>query len=141
MNNDYEVPAYIVLLSNPAMPDVLRLHVDDDNDPVEAVMRINSERIPARYEVLHVGRFSDARVAADNFYCQFPNHVADRRLEFYVLNPELAVRALQLTQIDDHTEEIRQRLQIRDRRPPFPDFDKLRRRIHRADGPATGESQ
>lgn len=102
------VEGYVYVVTNPAMPGLVKIERTTQSDPLTRVSSLFSTSVPVPFELEYAAAISDdpARVEAALHEAFAPQRLHPKR-EFFALEPRQVIAVLRLLDIEDVTEKAR----------------------------------
>ena len=128
---------YIYVLTNEAMPGLVKIGVTRADDPQSRVSGLYNTSVPLPFDLHYAGLVANARRAELALHNAFDHRRINPNREFFEIEPDQATGILELITIEDYTERTRDeaddgvadidkraRERVKKRRPPL-DFEAL----------------
>ena len=128
---------YIYVLTNEAMPGLVKIGVTRASDPQSRVSSLYNTSVPLPFDLHYAGLVTNARRVETALHNAFDHRRINHNREFFEIEPEQATGILELIAIEDYTERTRDeadegvadidkraRDRVKKKRPPL-DFEAL----------------
>lgn len=103
MQTTVDSPGFVYVLSNPAMPGLVKIGSTELPDVAQRVSQLYTTGVPVSFTVEYAARLRDLRRVEAALHIAFhPNRVNPRR-EFFRIEPEQAIVILRLLEVADET--------------------------------------
>ena len=118
---------YVYVLTNPAMPDLVKIGATSAADPETRVNSLNTSAVPYPFQIEFAGRVDDCKKVEKALHFAFDDHRVNPKREFFKIRPDNVIAVLELLS-DDATDQVETEEGLTEigtkRRPPLR-FDDL----------------
>lgn len=102
------MPNIVYLLTNPAMPGLVKIGYTNQDDAHVRIAQLYSTGVPVPFEIKFVCRVDNAEEVEKALHIAFgPNRINPKR-EFFKIDPDQAIAILKILHKDDVTKEVTQ---------------------------------
>ncbi|MBM3328845.1 MAG: GIY-YIG nuclease family protein, partial [Calditrichaeota bacterium] len=104
---DGEGIGYVYVVTNPAMPGLVKIGWTDSNPPEDRIRELYAgvTGVPVPFEIVYMGKVRNAREVEKALHNAFgPNRYNPKR-EFFAIEPDQAIVILRLLQVEDLTSD------------------------------------
>ena len=128
---------YVYVLTNPAMPGMVKIGMTSADDPKERAFGLYTTGVPLPFDVEFAARVSDAQKVERALHNAFKDSRVNAKREFFRIEPDQAIRILELLDVEDATAVVREEVasgvgsdesaaseRFKARRPPL-NFDEM----------------
>lgn len=98
---------YVYVLTNPAMPGMVKIGKTSADDPADRASTLYSTGVPLPFDVEFAARVEDASKVERALHNAFKDNRVNPRREFFRIDPDQAVEILRLLDVEDATDEVR----------------------------------
>ncbi len=107
-NDDEAVGSFVYVLSNEAMPELVKIGVTSADDPKTRVDQLYGTGVPLPFTVEFAGRVADASEVERALHTAFRDKRINPKREFFRVDPDQVIKILLLLHPEDITGEILQ---------------------------------
>jgi hypothetical protein len=102
------MPEIVYVLSNPAMPGILKIGMTDKGDVSERMSELYSTGVPLPFDCVYACIVDDNTAVEKAMHKKFARQRINPRREFFKLKPERVIKALKPYEIEDITPVFRE---------------------------------
>ena len=107
MNNNNADQGFVYLLSNPAMPNLIKIGKTTQDEPQSRVSSLYTTGVPVPFDIEYACRVENATEVENALHLAFEPQRINPRREFFEIQPEQAIAILKLLKLEDATEELK----------------------------------
>ncbi|MCQ3803057.1 MAG: GIY-YIG nuclease family protein [bacterium] len=108
MSDQPENRGYVYVLTNEAMPGLVKIGVTRASDPLSRVGTLFTTGVPLPFDLEYAGLVDDPRRVERVLHHAFQQQRVNPNREFFELHPDQAIGVLALIAIEDYTDSARQ---------------------------------
>ncbi len=97
---------FVYVLTNPAMPGLVKIGMTDNNDVSVRVGQLYTSGVPFPFTVEFAGRVATPSEVESAFHIAFAPHRINSKREFFRIEPVQAIAILKLLHLEDATAEV-----------------------------------
>lgn len=97
---------YVYVLTNPAMPGLVKIGMTSQNDPSSRPSQLYSSGVPLPFDTVFMARVEDAAKVETAIHVAFSPYRINPKREFFSIKPEQAIAVLELLHIPTPQSEI-----------------------------------
>lgn len=98
---------FVYILTNPAMPGLVKIGMTDNNDVNVRVGQLYTSGVPLPFTIEFAGRVANPTEVENAFHIAFAPHRINSKREFFRIEPEQAIAILKLLHLEDATAEVK----------------------------------
>ena len=98
---------YVYVLTNPAMPGMVKIGRTNADDPAERASSLYTTGVPLPFEVEYAARVEDTAKVERVLHNAFRDARVNPKREFFRIEPDQAIRILELLDVEDATDRVR----------------------------------
>lgn len=103
---------YVYVITNPAMPGLVKIGKTDRDDVGRRIAELNTTEVPLPFELHFACRVDEAGRVENALHTAFGPHRLNPKREFFKIEPLQAIAILKLLHIDDTTFEATRELSL-----------------------------
>ena len=107
MTTDISRSSYVYVLTNPAMPGMVKIGRTSADDPADRASSLYTTGVPLPFEVEFAARVEDMALVESVLHNAFRDSRVNPKREFFRIEPDQVIRILELLNLEDATEEVR----------------------------------